>query len=182
LTRAAGSASVARTHYADANVFQRMVRRLAATAPGAWLLARTLDHADRWVHRLTRGRHMLSSLLSGLPVVMLTTTGARTGRPRTVPVLGLPAAGGLAVVASNYGARTHPSWYFNLRADPSATVRVSGVSHRVRAVEADGERRARIVRDGLLIYPGWTHYERRAANRRIAIFVLEPIAAAAPQE
>jgi deazaflavin-dependent oxidoreductase (nitroreductase family) len=134
-----------------------------------------LHHLDRRVYRLTRGRHTLANLVSGLPVVMLTTTGARTGRPRTVPVLGLPAAGGVAVAAANFGQDAHPGWYYNLRAHPFATIAVSGAPQHVRAVEADGERRAEIVRDGLRIYPGWTQYERRAANRRIAVFVLEPI-------
>jgi deazaflavin-dependent oxidoreductase (nitroreductase family) len=70
------------------------------------------------VYGLTRGRHTLANLISGLPVVMLTTTGARTGRRHSVPVLGLPAAGGVAVVAANFGRETHPGWCFNLRAHP----------------------------------------------------------------
>jgi deazaflavin-dependent oxidoreductase (nitroreductase family) len=106
---------------------------------------------------------------------MLTTTGARSGRPRSVPVLGLPAEGGVAVAASDFGAGCHPGWYHNLRADPNATVAVDGTLERVRAVEAEGERRDEIVRDGLRIYPGFSQYMRRAANRRIAIFVLEPV-------
>ena len=61
-----------------------------------------------------------------------------------------------------------------LHADPSGTVAVQGLTRRVRAVEAEGERRARIVHEGLRIYPGWTQYEHRAASRRIAVFVLEP--------
>jgi deazaflavin-dependent oxidoreductase (nitroreductase family) len=163
--------------YADANVVQRALRRFAASGPGAWLFARVLHHLDRRVFRLTRGRHTLAALLSGLPVVMLTTTGARSGAPRTVPVLGLPAEGGVAVVAANFGRYRHPGWYFNLRADPLATVSISGEVLRVRAVEAAGERRARIIGEGLRIYPGWTQYERRAAHRRIAVYVLEPVEA-----
>ena len=160
--------------HADANLAQRAVRRFAASGPGAWLFARVLHHLDRRVFRLTRGRHTLANLVSGLPVVMLTTTGARSGRQRTVPVLGLPAAGGVAVAAANFGRREHPGWCFNLRADPRATVVLAGRRMRVRAVEAQGERRAQIVRDGLRIYPGFSQYERRASNRRIPVFVLEP--------
>jgi deazaflavin-dependent oxidoreductase (nitroreductase family) len=134
-----------------------------------------LDHVDRWVYRRTRGRHTLAALVSGLPVVMLTTTGARSGRPHSVPVLGLPAQGTVAVAAADFGARAHPGWYHNLRADPHATVGMGGTLQRVCAVEAEGERREQIVRDGLRIYPGFSQYMRRAANRRIAIFVLEPV-------
>jgi len=161
--------------YDHANFVQKVVRYFAASGPGAWLFARILHHIDRPVHRLTRGRYTLASLLSGLPVVMLTTTGARSGERRTVPVLGIPAQGDLAIIASNWGQRRHPAWYHNLRAHPEAEVVVDGVRRRVRAVEADGQRRAEIWQEGLRVYPGFGQYERRAAHRRISIFVLEPV-------
>lgn len=159
--------------YDGANPLQRFVRRFAASGPGSWLFARVLHHIDRPVYRLTRGRHTFASLASGLPVVMLTTTGARSGASRTVPVLGFPTGDGLAVIASNYGQERHPSWYYNLRANPSVKVTVDGATQVCRAVEAEGERRERIWREGLTVYPGWSQYERRAADRRIAVFVLE---------
>lgn len=159
--------------YDRANRFHKIVRRFAASGPGARLFARIAPHLDRPVHRLTRGRHTLGSLITGLPVVMLTTTGARSGKPRTVPVLGLPAGNGVAVIASNWGQRHHPSWYYNLRAHPEAQVVVDGASRRVRAVEAEGERRAEIWEAGLRVYPGFGEYERRAPDRRISVFVLE---------
>lgn len=157
------------------NAVQKAVRRLAASGPGAWLFARVLHRIDRPVYRLTRGRHTFASLLSGIPVVLLTTTGARTGRPRTVPVLGLPAAGGLAVIASNFGQQHQPGWYYNLVANPEGSVMVDGRSRQVRAVEAEGDVRRRIWEEGLRVYPGWAQYERRASHRRIAVFVLEPV-------
>ena len=84
------------------------------------------------------------SWLSGLPVVMLTTTGARTGQQRTLPVIAVPDGDNLVVIASNWGQRRHPAWYHNLRAHPEATVTVGGVSRRVRAHEAVGEERDRL--------------------------------------
>jgi deazaflavin-dependent oxidoreductase (nitroreductase family) len=159
--------------YSEANVVQRFLRRFAASGPGSWLFARILHHIDRPAYRLTGGRHTFSSLVSGLPVVMLTTTGARSGVSRTVPVLGLPTPDGLAVIASNYGQAQHPAWYHNLRADPIGEVVVDGERRRFRAIQAQGERRDRIWQHGLRVYPGWSLYERRASNRRIAIFVLE---------
>jgi deazaflavin-dependent oxidoreductase (nitroreductase family) len=159
--------------FADANPIQRLLRRFAASGPGSWLFARVLHHIDRPVYRLSGGRYTFASLVSGLPVVMLTTTGARTGVPRTVPVLGLPTDDGMAVIASNYGQAHHPAWYHNLRADPTGEIVFDGERRRFRAVEAQGERRDRIWQQGLRLYPGWSQYERRAANRRIAVFVLE---------
>lgn len=162
------------TEYASANALQRGIRRLAASGPGSWLFVRTLHHVDRPVYRLSRGRHTLASLLSGIPVAMLTTTGARSGKPRTVPVLGLPSSEGLVVIASNFGQERHPAWYYNLRADPTGEVVIDGEKRRFRAVEAQGERRERIWQEGLRVYPGWSQYKKRASHREIAVFILEP--------
>jgi deazaflavin-dependent oxidoreductase (nitroreductase family) len=160
--------------YDRANVVQRLVRRFAASGLGSWVFALVLDRVDRPVYRLTRGRYTLSSLVSGLPVVMLTTTGAKSGKRRTVPVLGIPAAGSVAIIASNYGQEHHPAWYHNLRAHPEAEVVVGGQRRRVRAAEAEGDRRALIWQDALRLYPGFGQYERRADHRRISVFVLQP--------
>ncbi|HYP48390.1 MAG TPA: nitroreductase family deazaflavin-dependent oxidoreductase [Thermoleophilaceae bacterium] len=161
--------------YSQANIVQKVIRRFAASGPGSWLFARLLHRIDKPVSRLTRGRHTFGGLVSGLPVVMLTTTGARSGLPRTVPVLGLPTADGLAVIASNFGQHRHPAWYHNLRANPEGSVVVEGRSRRFRAEVVEGERRVSIWREGLRVYPGWSQYERRASHRRIAVFVLEPL-------
>jgi deazaflavin-dependent oxidoreductase (nitroreductase family) len=161
--------------YDRANALQKLIRRLAASGPGSWVFARVMHHLDRPVYRATRGRHTVSSLLSGLPVVMLTTVGAKSGRSHTVPLVGIPVPGGIAVVASNWGQYRHPAWYHNLRAHPDAQAVVEGSVRAVRAVEADGERRASIWKQGLRVYPGFGQYERRAAHRRIPIMVLEPV-------
>ena len=158
--------------YAEAGAAHRAIRWFAATGPGDWLFANVLRRLDGPVHRLTSGRHTAASLLSGLPVVQLTTTGARTGRPRTVPVLGVPVPGGLAVFASNFGRRQQPGWYHNLRAHPGATVTIGGTAVQVRAVEATGAVRAEAWRRGLQVFPGWDAYQCRAGGRDIAVFVL----------
>jgi deazaflavin-dependent oxidoreductase (nitroreductase family) len=159
--------------YSEANAAQRALRRLAASGPGSWLFAHVMHHVDRTVYRATGGRHTSSSLLSGLPIVMLTTRGARSGEAHTVPVIGFPTGDGLVVIASNWGQRSHPAWYHNLRAHPEGDVTLDGATRRFRAVEAEGDRRARIWRDGLRVYPGWSQYERRASGRHIAVFVLD---------
>jgi deazaflavin-dependent oxidoreductase (nitroreductase family) len=169
------SNSIDRFAFDRANVIQKALRRVAGSGPGSWLFARLLHRIDRPVYRLTGGRHTFASLVSGIPVVMLTTTGARSGRPRTVPVLGLPTDEGLAVIASNFGQRRQPAWYYNLRANPEGSVAVDGQSRRFRALQAEGDRRRRIWDEGLRVYPGWSQYERRAQNRRITVFVLDPV-------
>ena len=161
--------------YDRANGFQKYLRRFASSGPGSWIFARSAHHIDRPVYRLTRGRHTFGSLVGGLPVVMLTTTGAKSGQPRTVPVLGIPSDDGLAIIASNFGQYRHPAWYHNLRANPEADVAVDGVQRHVQAVEAIGDRRARIWKEGLRTYPGFDQYEERASHRQISVFVLEPV-------
>jgi hypothetical protein len=99
--------------YREANPFQRFMRWSAATAPVSWLYVRVLHHIDRLIYRLTRGRHTFVNWVSGLPVVMLTTTGAKTGQEREWPVLGVPDGDNLVVMASNWGQRHHPAWYYN---------------------------------------------------------------------
>lgn len=160
--------------YDRANAFQRWLRRLGASAPGSRVFALVLHHLDRPVHRLTRGRHDLTTLLTGLPVVMLTTTGAQTGRARTVPLVGLPMNGDIVVIASNFGQHRHPAWYYNLRANPDAELVIDGRRRKVHASEVEGQRRAEIWQRALRVYPGYTQYERRAAHRHIRVLVLEP--------
>jgi deazaflavin-dependent oxidoreductase (nitroreductase family) len=158
--------------YAETDRVRRLVRRFAATRPGSWLFARVLDHADRAVYRLSGQRTTLAAILSGLPVVMLTTTGARSGRESTVPLLGFEEGDAVVLIASNYGQAHHPAWYHNLRAHPSARVEVRGAAREVVAEEVPSPERERYLAVATEIYPGYTRYERRAAPRRISVFRL----------
>ena len=160
--------------YEDADLPRRAIRRFAATRPGAWFFARTLHHFDRVVYRLTRQRTTLAAILSGLPVVMLTTTGARSGRETTSPVLGMEIDGAVIVVASNYGQAHHPAWRHNLRAQPRARMEVQGVSRDVVAEELETTERERFLEVAAEIYAGYPVYVKRAAPRRISIFRLIP--------
>jgi deazaflavin-dependent oxidoreductase (nitroreductase family) len=161
----------------QATVLQRFNRRFASTPIGSWLFARLLQPLDAIFHRATGGRRTLSGLLAGLPTVWLTTTGARSGEPRTVPLIGLTTDRGLAVIASNFGQAHHPAWSHNLTAHPEASARVAGRELPVRAVVARGDRRAAIWRQAVALYPGYSVYARRASHRDIVIWMLEPVAA-----
>lgn len=152
-----------------------MMRDFAGTAPMSWFFARTLHHIDGPVYRLTKGRNTLTTLVTGLPLVMLTTTGAKSGALRTVPLVGMPDGDRIVVIASNYGQHSHPAWYFNLRTHPEATLTVAGGAPRpVVAYEAEGEERERLWRMDLEVYPSRARYEKRAGTRRIPVMVLEP--------
>ena len=116
-----------------------------------------------------------SAWVSGLPVVMLTSTGARTGKLRTVPVLGLPEGDRLVVIASNYGRPENPGWYHNLLAHPLAVVTWEGSPIQMLARELKGEERQAQIARGLEAYPWWEQYHRRAAPRQIPVIMLEPL-------
>ena len=113
--------------------------------------------------------------VTGLPIVMLTTTGAKSGRRHTLPLVALPDGDRLVVIASNYGQYRNPAWYHNLCANPRATIAFEGVTREVVARELEGGERERHYNRGIEIYPGWTTYRRRAAHRRIPVLELTPV-------
>jgi deazaflavin-dependent oxidoreductase (nitroreductase family) len=137
---------------------------------------RIQDPSDRLVYRLTRGRSTLSSWLSGLPIAMLTTTGARSGQPRTVPVLAIPDGNAVVVIASNFGRPRHPAWYRNLQAHPRATITVARATSDVEADELHGPTREHALHRGIEMFPPFAGYQTLAAQRRIPVLRLNPVA------
>jgi deazaflavin-dependent oxidoreductase (nitroreductase family) len=154
--------------------FHAAVRAIGASRPGAWFLGRTLQPLDRLVRRLTRGRATLTSVLAGVPVVWLTTTGARSGRPHSVPLLAVSRAGEVVVIASSWGRRRHPAWYHNLRAHPDVTMSYNGRTGRYRAREVHGAEREDCWRLAAALYHGYEAYRERAGTREIPVIVLTP--------
>jgi deazaflavin-dependent oxidoreductase (nitroreductase family) len=172
VTRLTGQDAAVR--YEEANPVQRLFRGAAATPRMARFFSRVLYRVDRPVMRLSGGRTSVTSLLTGLPVVELTTTGARTGLARTMPVVGVPDGDRLVLVASYYGSPKHPAWYHNLRAHPDCTIRFRGEETAMRAYEAEGEERDRLWALDLTVYPTRARYAEWTAGRRIPVIVLEP--------
>lgn len=153
---------------------QRVMQRFAASKPGAWAFQRTLYPLDKAMFRATSGRMTVPGLLAGLPVIMLTTTGAKSGEPRTMPLLGIPMGDDMAVIGSNFGQKATPGWVHNLEADPSATVAYRDRSVAVSARLADDTEADRAFELAADVYPGYAKYRERASHRRIRVFVLEP--------
>jgi deazaflavin-dependent oxidoreductase (nitroreductase family) len=160
--------------YDEANAVQRLFRSAAGTPATARFFSRVLYRVDRPVIRLSGGRTSLTAVLTGLPIVELTTTGARTGLPRTMPIVGIPDGDRLVLVASYYGNARHPGWYHNLRAHPECTVRFRGEEQPMRAYEAEGEERDRLWALDLSVYPTRARYAAWTPGRRIPVMVLEP--------
>lgn len=159
------------------NLFQRSVQKFASTRPGAWFGAHVLHHFDRAFFKLSRGRSTLTSYIAGLPMVVLTTTGAKSGQPRTTPLLAIrdpqdPRR--FALIASNWGQDHHPGWYHNLKANPRLVCTLDGVTAPYRAQEASGEEYQRFWQIASQTYFGYPLYKQRVGARRIPIMLLEP--------
>lgn len=149
---------------------EQLVRRFLMSGFGIWFGRYVLPYLDRPLLQLSRGRYSMSP---GQPILLLFTTGARSGRRRATPLLYLPDGERLIVVASNGGRERHPAWYHNLSAHPAALVYHRGRSGTYLAHEARGAERAALWARAVEYFEGFTLYESRTA-RAIPIMVLEP--------
>ncbi|GAA3663914.1 nitroreductase family deazaflavin-dependent oxidoreductase [Nonomuraea antimicrobica] len=119
--------------------------------------------------RANEGR--VGGILQGSPIVLLTTTGARSGRSITTPLVYLPDGDRQVIIASNGGADTHPAWYHNLRATPEATVEIGTETFGVRAEFVDGDERDRLYARMVAQAPQFADYEAKT-TRRIPVVAL----------
>jgi deazaflavin-dependent oxidoreductase (nitroreductase family) len=109
---------------------------------------------------------------NGAPILILTTRGRRSGEERLKPLIFGEDDGRYVVVASKGGARHHPDWYLNLRADPDVHVQVKAERFPARARTAEGEERARLWERMAAIWPAYDDY-RQKTDREIPVVVLE---------
>jgi deazaflavin-dependent oxidoreductase (nitroreductase family) len=154
------------------NVLQRALWRVSYSRPGSWFFAKTLHHIDTEMLRISRGRITVAGLLAGVPVLTISTTGARTGLRRTTPVIGVPFGEDIAVIGTRFGLRGTPGWYYNLCADPSAEVSYRHRCVNASAREAGDSERQFIWAQAKRIYAGYEVYARRIEDRQIRIMVL----------
>jgi deazaflavin-dependent oxidoreductase (nitroreductase family) len=155
--------------------WQRSAQAVASSRYGSKLTSRLLPRIDRTVLRLSGNRFTVSSVVSHVPVVMLTTTGAKSGLPRTVPLLAFPDGDKVALIASSFGSAKHPAWYLNLRANPQALLAFHGQPARSYvAREASISEREMYWRRAARAYPGYNAYKERTGGREIPVIVLEP--------
>jgi len=152
-----------------------LIQKLAATPFGIWLLSGTLYRIDKPLLHLTRNKTSFTSILAGLPVIVLTTTGAKSGLRRQTPLVALAEEDRIILIASYFGSTRHPSWYYNLKANPEVSVSHSGQSGHYLARLASGEERTYYWQIAASLYPGYQLYEQKAGDRQIPVVVLEPL-------
>jgi deazaflavin-dependent oxidoreductase (nitroreductase family) len=135
-------------------------------------LLTALSRAHVVLYRASRGR-LGGRISRGAPVLLLTTTGRKSGRERTTPLLYLEDARRYVVIASVGGAPKHPAWYLNLLANRAARIEVGSRNLPVTADTASPEERTRLWPLAVQLYPGYDDYQART-TREIPVVILAP--------
>ncbi|GAA3386647.1 nitroreductase family deazaflavin-dependent oxidoreductase [Cryptosporangium minutisporangium] len=115
-----------------------------------------------------------ANTLRGVPIILLTSVGAKTGKLRKTPLMRVEHEGEYAVVASKGGAPENPVWYYNLVKNPHVELQDGAVKKDYRAHEATGDERAVWWERSLAVWPDYAEYQKKT-DRQIPVFVLTPI-------
>lgn len=142
---------------------------VASTRPVVAVLKRTIPGIDRWLMRRTKGRLAMSAVL---PTLLLTTTGRKSGEQRSAPLLYLRHGDDWVIIGTNFGGTSHPAWYLNLKADPSAELLVDGEKIAATARDALPSERQELWSKAVHLYPGYEAYKTRVGSRQVPIVVL----------
>lgn len=132
---------------------------------------KVLGTIHRWLYRSSGGK--LGRTFFGAPVLLLTTTGRKTGQLRTWPLAYLHEDDRLIVIASNGGQPNDPAWYLNLRAKPYVSVQLGDHTRTMIAQTAEGDERARLWSRVVREYPAYEDYQRKT-DREIPVVILQP--------
>jgi deazaflavin-dependent oxidoreductase (nitroreductase family) len=135
-----------------------------------WLI-RAMSKTHLLVQRLSRGRFL--GRVAGMPVLLLTTTGRRSGKPRTTPLTFFRDGEDLVVIASNGGADRPPDWSLNLQQNQRAVVKIGANELTVQARTASPEERARLWIGITATYSGYARYQEKT-TRQIPVLILTP--------
>ena len=141
--------------------------------PVSAFLAVSLYRLDTLVLKISKGKHTMAELV-GLPMIEITTTGAKTGEARTMPLVSLIDGEKIALIGSNFGRKNNPGWYYNLKKHPQCTALVNGHTQTYIARETQNEERQKYWDMAVSLYKGYELYRIRAAHRQIPVMILEP--------
>ena len=158
----------------EPNWLQRFFKRFAASQGGSRLSSHVLHHLDRLVLGLSGGRTSAAEVLGGMPIIFLTATGAKSGQPRTVPLIATPDGRRIILIASNWSREGNPAWYHNVMAHSEVMVAYRGAQAAYKAREASGSERDACWEKAATLYPGYAVYRQKTASREIPVIILEP--------
>lgn len=151
------------------SALSRVAGRFAATTAGSWVI-RTLTPLDRRVLERTGAKYTVLGPI-GAPVLLLTTTGRKSGLPRTQPLLYVHDGDTLYVIGSNFGQDHHPAWTANLLAEPGATVAVAGERIPITATPIEGAPKEEIFQRFVELTGAYAAYRDRT-SRDLRVFAL----------
>ncbi|WP_127781927.1 nitroreductase family deazaflavin-dependent oxidoreductase [Rhodococcus sp. X156] len=134
----------------------------------------TQEWVRKQVEEIEESGGTRGNLLNGMPVVVLTTKGAKSGKLRKIPLMRVEHDGVYAVVASLGGAPKHPVWYYNIKANPVVELRDGTTVRDMTAREVTGEEKQVWWERAVAAYPDYADYQRKT-DRDIPVFVLEAI-------
>lgn len=148
---------------------RRAIGVLAGSKPGAWLIRRGTP-LDRWLLSNSGGRFTILGPMA-VPLLLLTTTGRKSGQRRQIPLAYMREGNRLFLVGSNFGQTHHPAWALNLIADPNAWVTMGGKEIPVLATEITGDEHGRIYQKFIDYISNYDTYQHRT-DRDIKVFAL----------
>jgi deazaflavin-dependent oxidoreductase (nitroreductase family) len=143
----------------------------ARQRPVTWFLVNVGNKVDPYLMRATGGR--VKTTITA-PTVLLTHTGAKSGKKRSTPLAYFTDGDNVILIASRGGHRDHPAWYHNALANPEVELWAKGGGGRYRATEMRGEDRDRLWALATGFYPGFARYQERAGNRQIPVIACVP--------
>lgn len=116
----------------------------------------------------------VTGVFAGRPLLLLTTTGAKSGQPRTMPLVYTTDGDRIVIIASKGGAPTNPDWYHNVVANPTVTVELPGEQFQARATIAEGAERERLYNAQAALMPAFAEYQQKT-TRQIPVIVLDRV-------
>jgi deazaflavin-dependent oxidoreductase (nitroreductase family) len=153
--------------------FKRLMTSIALSGPGTWFYINVASRVDPWLIRVTRGH--IDSALGVVPIVLLTSRGARSGLDRTVPLLYFTDGDDVVLMASSFGRARYPAWYHNLKANPEVSLYRRGHNGSYVAREVENTERDSLYDRATQLYAGYRLYEGRVAGvRRVPVLRLSP--------
>ncbi|RMF16006.1 MAG: nitroreductase family deazaflavin-dependent oxidoreductase [Candidatus Dadabacteria bacterium] len=152
--------------------YRDQVNRFASTRLGSWIGSTLAARLDPWLYRISGGR-LTTTLVPTLPMLLLTTTGRKSGKPRTVQIAYTEDDGTWLVVASNWGKEHHPAWSLNLEANPQANVQIGSEQIPVIAHRLSDDEKAAVWDRLVANVPNYGSYVERT-DRNIRVYRLIP--------
>jgi deazaflavin-dependent oxidoreductase (nitroreductase family) len=155
------------------NTFQKILHRFIMLRPVTLFVADKTHLIDNFIFKLSKGKHSFSEYL-GWTIIQIKMIGAKTGKQHQIVLLALTDADKIGIIASNFGRKPNPAWYYNLIKNPTCDVQLNGHWKKYTAREIQGEEYKTYWSMAVASYKGYEKYKQRASHRHIPLMILEP--------